>query len=44
MKELLKLHVQLFNIKIFLVAEIGETFTATKALYRMLCSWNVQLS
>lgn len=44
MKELLKLHVQLFNIKIFIAAGVGETFTTTKALYYMLCSRNVQLS
>lgn len=44
MKELLKLHVQLFKIKIFIMSGEGEAFTTTKALYRVLCWWNVQLS
>lgn len=44
MKELLKLHVQLFKIKIFIMGGGGRAFTTTKALYRILRWWSVQLS
>jgi len=36
MKKLLKLHVQLFKIKIFIMGGEAEVFTTTEALYRML--------